>query len=161
MLFRSPVLTLLPLYRDSLEMNMWIIADTLTRTCADPNPLPRDTMLLKDGTPAPSFALDCQTKAYAFYILNYGNGDLRAWRNFAFQMNYVGMGIEAYAPHFVLVSRLIWRSCSNLLKQADCTDVLTKAIAQASGESILVKVHEGNRVYSASEIGRASCRERV
>ncbi|HAQ82378.1 MAG: hypothetical protein ACK463_22215 [Bradyrhizobium sp.] len=146
----GPVLTLLPLYRDSLEMNMWIIADTLTRTCADPNPLPRDTMLLKDGTPAPSFALDCQTKAYAFYILNYGNGDLRAWRNFAFQMNYVGMGIEAYAPHFVLVSRLIWRSCSNLLKQADCTDVLTKAIAQASGESILVKVHEGNRVYSAS-----------
>lgn len=146
----GPVLTLLPLYRDSLEMNMWVIVDTLTRSCLDPNPLPKDTVLLEDGTPAPSFALNCQTRAYASYILNYGNGDLRTWRSFVFHMNYVGMGIEAYAPHFVLVSRLIWRSCSNLLKQSDCTDVLTKAAAQAAGEAILVKVNEGNRVYSAS-----------
>jgi hypothetical protein len=146
----GPVLTLLPLYRDSLEMNMWVIVDTLTRSCMDPNPLPAAIVVLKDGTPAPSYGLDCQTKAYALYILNNGNGDLRTWRSFVSQMNYVGGGIEAYAPHFVLVSRLIWRSCSNLLKQPECADVLTKALLLAADESILVKVKEGNRTYSAS-----------
>ena len=143
----GPVLTLLPLYRDALEMNMWVIVDTLTRSCMDPNPLPAATILLKDGTPAPSYTLDCQTKAYALSILNNGNGDLRVWRSFVTQMNYWGAGIDAYAPHFVLVSRLIWRSCRNLLRQEECSIVLEGAIKLAVSESVRVKV--GNRTYSA------------
>lgn len=142
----GPVLTLLPLYRDSLEMNMWVIADTLTRTCPEQNPT---VAFSRDGTVVPDFSLNCQTKAYALSILNYGNGDLRLWRDFVRRMNYVGANIEAYAPHFVLVSRLIWRSCSNLLKQAECTAVLESAINLATEQAVLVKVKEVNRIYSA------------
>lgn len=145
----GPVLTLLPLYRDALEMNMWVIVDTLTRACPDTNPVIPAAILLKDGTLAPSYSLDCQTKAYALYILNNGNGDLRVWRNFVGQMNYWAAGIDAYAPHFVLVSRLIWRSCRNLLKPAECSAVLEGAVTLAASESVLVKVKEGDRTYSA------------
>ena len=145
----GPVLTLLPLYRDSLELNMWVILDTLTRSCLDPNPSKDSVILTKEGWIEPRYELDCQTKVYAKSILNLGNGDLRIWRNFVTQMNYVGAGIEAYAPHFALVSRFIWRSCRNLLKPDDCSAVLTNAAKIAAAEALYIKTSEG-RTYSAS-----------
>lgn len=146
----GPVLTLLPLYRDSLEMNMWVIADTLTRACPDPAPRREQLALTPEGVVVPNYQLDCQTKAYAFSILNSGNGDLRSWRNFVANMNYVGFEIEAYAPHFLLVSRLIWRSCRNLLKTENCKAVLTQASQVAALESIYVRIDQVGRTYSAS-----------
>lgn len=143
----GPVLTLLPLYRDSLEMNMWVIVDTLTRACPDAVASP---VFQSDGTPVPHYNLDCATRDYALAILNNGNGYLPTWRAFVRNMNYVAVDVEAYAPHFVLVSRLIWRSCRNLLMLAECTTVMNAAAATAGQEAMLVNVQEGGRVYSAS-----------
>src|SRR5216683_224662 len=143
----GPVLALLPLYRDSLEMNMWVIVDTLTRKC--PSPV-ADPDFQSDGTPVPRYDRSCATRDYAFYILNNGNGYLPTWRAFVRNMNYVAADVEAYAPHFVLVSRLIWRSCRNLLMPPECAAVMKAAVEMASQEAMLVNVKEAGRVYSAS-----------
>lgn len=143
----GPVLTLLPLYRDSLEMNMWVIVDTLTRSCGAPV---ADPIFQSDGTAVPQYDLNCATRDYAFYILNKGNGYLPTWRAFVRNMNYIAYDVEAYAPHFVLVSRLIWRSCRNLLMPTECSAVMKAAADIASQEAMLVNVREDGRVYSAS-----------
>jgi hypothetical protein len=143
----GPVLTLLPLYRDSLEMNMWVIVDTLTRSCGSPVAYP---VFQSDGTPVAHYDLDCATRDYALYILNNGNGYLPTWRAFVRNMNYVAADVEAYAPHFALVSRLIWRSCRNLLMPTECGIVMQQAASAAGQDAMLVNVKEGSRVYSAS-----------
>lgn len=142
----GPALTLLPLYRDSLEMNMWVIVDTLTRTCQQPE---ADPVFQSDGTPVAHYDLDCATRDYAIYILHKGNGYLPTWRDFVRKMNYVVVDVEAYAPHFVLVSRLIWLSCYNLFAQADCSAVMQGAANIAGQQAMLVNVNEGGRIYSA------------
>lgn len=143
----GPVLTLLPLYRDSLEMNMWVIVDTLTRTCQQPY---TDPVFQSDGTPVAHYDLNCATRDYAVYILHNGNGYLPTWRDFVRKMNYVAVDVEAYAPHFVLVSRLIWRSCYSLFAPDDCAAVMQGAANIASQQAMLVNAREGGRVYSAS-----------
>jgi len=149
----GPVLTLLPLYRDSLEMNMWVIVDNLTRTCADTRPSATVFVLSTADPPQPNYKSDCQTKYYALSILNNGNGDLKVWRSFVRSMNDAHAVIEAYGPHFALVSRLIWRSCSNLfIKEAECARLFTDAMTNAAGEAVRVPVanRDGIRNYSAS-----------
>jgi hypothetical protein len=145
----GPVLTLLPLYRDSLEMNMWVIVDSLTRACGltiDIAP----PAFQSDGMPVPKDGTDCAIRDYAYYILNKGNGYLPVWREFVRQMNYRAANVEAYTPHFVLVSRLIWRSCRNLLLPEDCAAVMKAAADRAGQEALFVHVIENDRVYSAS-----------
>ena len=139
----GPVLTLLPLYRDALELNMWVIVDTLTRSTKSMN------CSNQDGTEPNVYGLDCRTGAYALYILNKGNGYLPDWRNFVRKMNGLDASIEAYAPHFALVSRLIWRSCLNLLDQPKCTKDINDAAKEAQKESLTVTVTEG-RTYRAA-----------
>lgn len=149
----GPVLTLLPLYRDSLEINMWVIVDTLTKRGNSGAPCPwppSEPAIAADGTPVPSYSFDCRTRDYAFFILNDGNGYLPEWREFVRHMNPIAYSVEAYAPHFVLVSRLIWRSCKNLLIN-DCSDAMTKAAETAMSEALWVGVTEKERrPYSAS-----------
>lgn len=157
----GPVLTLLPLYRDSLELNMWLIIDNLTKRCqltpviVTPGP---------DGYYPASYAMApgevCGTLAYALQIMNNGNGDLRLWRDFVWNMNYATLAIEAYTPHFFLVTKLMWRSCQNLLgdtteyvvnptSKNKCQTALNQALAKAAFEADLVP-GEGGRLYSAS-----------
>ncbi len=146
----GPVLTLLPLYRDSLEMNMWIVVDGLTRACATPEAALEQVKYVSFADAPREFGLNCATRDYALSILNQGNGDLVAWRDFIRRMNYVGSNIDAYAPHFALVTRLIWRSCRNLLKEGDCQAIFTDTIKLAVKESFEVGVKEHKRPYSAS-----------
>jgi hypothetical protein len=157
----GPVLTLLPLYRDSLELNMWLIIDNLTKRC---QLAPANVTPGPDGAYAPSYAMArgevCATLAYALQIMNNGNGDLRLWRDFAWNMNYATFAIEAYTPHFFLVTKLMWRSCQNLLGDSTeytktptarnkCQNALNQALAKAAFEADLVP-GEGGRLYSAS-----------
>lgn len=156
----GPVLTLLPLYRDALEMNMWVIVDSLTRICPT---LPAQSFIWKQSeglagstTPPPvlvvpsQFGLDCPTREYAYYILSMGNGGLGEWRDFVWKMNYAGNSIEAYAPHFVLVSQLIWRSCINLLDRTECSEMIAKAGGRSMAEAVRVTRPGGAPPYSAS-----------
>jgi hypothetical protein len=146
----GPVLTLLPLYRDALEMNMWVIVDSLTRAC-DVSETDLAKVNLVSAPPVPDqFGMDCATRDYALYILGQGNGNLVDWRNFVRRMNYVGNSIDAYQPHFVLVTRLIWRSCRRLLREDDCKKLIEDTVALATRESIEVVVNERHRSYSAS-----------
>ena len=103
-----------------------------------------------DGTPVPQYDLNCPTRDYAYYILNKGNGYLPVWREFVRQMNYRAANVEAYTPHFVLVSRLIWRSCRNLFLPDECAAVMNAAADKAGQEALFVRVIENDRVYSAS-----------
>jgi hypothetical protein len=121
----GPVVTLLPLYRDSLELNMWVIIDNLTRLCksnSDPE--------------------TCKTLDTAKSIINDGNGDLRAWRAFVRSMNNSTPNFEAYAPHFFLVTGLMWRTCRSLFNDAsDYVDPAKKQIDPAKNkcEAMLAK----------------------
>ncbi|WNV08504.1 hypothetical protein [Tardiphaga sp. 709] len=144
----GPVLTLLPLYRDALEMNMWVITDNLTKICGDvegsAEAMPINYRPVETGYP-----MDCTTKAYAKSILSNGNGNLALWRDFVWRMNYSVGSIEAYQPHFLLVSRLIWRSCENLL--ANCSNVMTSSFELAAKQSLIVNwnTKQLKRTYSA------------
>ena len=154
----GPVLTLLPLYRDALELNMWVIVDNLTRACEASY---RDNIALDDTqlgfSIAASFkapktlAMDCATRDLAYHLLSLGNGDLRQWRQFVRDMATAGIGIDAYAPHFILVSQLIWRSCVNLIDSTKCTSLVSEAVASSTKGSIGVYVRQNQTIpYSAS-----------
>lgn len=102
----------------------------------------------------------CGTLAYALQIMNNGNGDLRLWRDFVWNMNYATLAIEAYTPHFFLVTKLMWRSCQNLLGDTTdyvdsptsknrCQNALNMALAKAAFQADLIE-GEGGRLYSAS-----------
>lgn len=145
----GPVVSLLPLYRDSLELNMWVIVDSLTRRCLvsgkSSQLLPHEVVMHTGARvmimdPPATLGMDCETLDYARYILSDGNGSLEVWRDFVWRMNYIGNNIEAYVPHFALVSRLIWRSCLNLLNRDECTTSMTKAFGKSVDESLLVTV---------------------
>ncbi|WP_441276438.1 hypothetical protein AB7783_00015 [Tardiphaga sp. 172_B4_N1_3] len=140
----GPVVTLLPLYRDALEMNMWVIVDTLTRACWEDRSSQPTILLLADGSTKPAYTLDCQTKAYATYILSNGNGNIGNWRDFVWQMNYSATSIEAFQPHFALVSRHIWRSCLNLIGP-DCSKILTDAFNMANDRALIAEVYIDER----------------
>jgi hypothetical protein len=149
----GPVVTLLPLYRDSLEMNMWVIVDTLTRRGNGGAPCteaPASPAFASDGMPVAHYAIDCATRDYAYYVLHNGNGYLPLWRDFVRQMIPVAYDVEAYAPHFALVTRLIWRSCKSLLIDS-CENVMTDAAKIATGGAMFVDIPgPGRQPYSAS-----------
>lgn len=153
----GPALILLPLYRDALEMNMWVIADSMTRACS---PLAGDapnmdvaSFVNQDGTPKGPLE-KCQKRDYALWILNRGNGSIPLWRNFVRNLNYSEPDVEAYAPHFMLVTRFIWRSCSNLTLVENCSSLMLRSYEKAFAQSINVKVGFNTttfrRSYSAS-----------
>jgi hypothetical protein len=141
----GPVLTLLPLYRDSLELNMWLIIDNLTRNC--------ESGPKYDG---PSFDIRtpdavCRTLGHAQTIMTNGNGDLRSWREFVWNMNDASLQFEAYTPHFFLVTGLMWRTCKAFYDKDTCKTMLTQSLVQQNiFEEILFINGEGGRVYSAS-----------
>lgn len=151
----GPLLTLLPLYRDSLELNMWLIIDNLTRACpsgAIRSAAPSD-ISTQDGV--------CRTLGYALAIMNNGNGDLRDWRQFVWSMNYATRAIDAYVPHFFLVTRLMWRTCRSLFGDTSdfaqspdpnknkCQSMLANALARDAFQQVFIQ-GEGGRIYSAS-----------
>jgi hypothetical protein len=119
----GPVLSLLPLYRDSLELNMWVIADNLRIACKAP---PGTAFAVEDAPASYSFATPgeaCRTFEHAMYLLQRGNGDLRAWREFTRDVSAKvredrALQIEAYRPHFLLVTQLLVRSCRQVLADA-------------------------------------------
>ena len=146
----GPVVTLLPLYRDSLEINMWLIIDNLTRFCSTGQAIEPQIV---NGRYVASYGLDsnenaCATLGYALRIMNNGNGYLPEWREFVRTMNYATRDFDAYTAHFFLVTKLIWRSCTSFLSTAElCADVLTKnGIAYSAANFIQ---GEGGRIYSA------------
>lgn len=155
----GPLLILLPLYRDSLELNMWVIVDNLTRACAAANP----SFQFEEKFYQPSYGISrtdvCQTYAYALQITNKGNGDLGTWREFVRNMNYATFAIEAYKPHFFLVTKLIWQSCQVVLGDMTgykdeakdygrCQNALSKAIEKAAFKEYGIS-GEGGRYYTA------------
>lgn len=170
----GPVVTLLPLYRDSLELNMWLLVDNLTRFCALPGAKP--ARVNADGSVAPTFSLDaehvCTTKEYALSIMNNGNGYLPDWRMFVRKMNDVAHGIEAFQPHLFLITKLMWRTCLSLLgglaepgtasqsRENRCTSMLQNALFKAQMDADLVQGGDG-RFYSASLLRTRVARGRV
>jgi hypothetical protein len=133
---------LLPIYRDILELDMWVIIDNLTPFCPAEGPRP---MLAFPGPaaangvkvavapivviPAYSTADPCPTLRYAISIFNNGNGNLRLWREFIRMLNGEVQNIEAQQIHFRIVGRWLWFSCLEVLKgdKADpakkCADI--------------------------------------
>lgn len=139
----GPSLALLPLYRDSIELNMWVIADTLRLQCAMPK---LDAGLQPFDASAASASIDaksapCDAFRYEMQILRRGNGNLKLWQDFTRQMN-AQLGedgvspVEAYRPHFLLVSQLLVRSCRAVLSDASdpqrCEKILVDALEHAA-----------------------------
>lgn len=155
----GPTLILLPLYRDALEMNMWVIVDSMTRAChtGAADVVPNSSIngfVGADSQPTRSLTA-CEKRDYALWILNRGNGSLPLWRNFVRHLNYSDADVEAFTPHFMLVSRFIWRSCSNLTDGTRCNALIKGAYDYAISQSVAVSVSfDGNptfkRTYSAS-----------
>jgi len=148
----GPVVALLPLYRDSLEINMWVIIDNLTRYCAATHgqPIPPG---YENGRPVPNYLIDdanvCKTAGYAKAIMNSGNGYLPDWREFVRTMNYATQDIDAYTAHFYLVTKLLWNSCQNFLASKDsCTKLLENALFHNPTFPAFIQ-GEGGRIYSA------------
>lgn len=118
----GPSTALLPLYRDSLELNMVVVINTLQLRCAaEPGAERERYQPTSSSSPAPGVVLgyaadsDCDALRYALSIFNRGNGDLRLWREFIRNFNGHTQTVEAYRPHFLLVSQLLVRSCKVLL----------------------------------------------
>lgn len=143
----GPLVTLLPLYRDSLEINMWLIIDNLTRFCGGQPVEPQ----FIDGKYVVSYALDgnvCATLGYALKIMNNGNGYLPEWREFVRTMNYATRDFDAYSAHFFLVTKLMWRSCTSFLSTAEkCGEMLSKNGLVYNASNFIQG--EGGRIYSA------------
>jgi hypothetical protein len=144
----GPVVTLLPLYRDSLELNMWLIIDNLTQLCGTGVPV----------TPAePTYDISkekvCKTLGYALAIMKDGNGNLHDWRVFVRQMNYADLHFEAYTPHFFLVTLLMYQSCISLFNDTSpfnkCQKMLTDSLSHeiAFQQSFIPGL--GKRIYTS------------
>lgn len=152
----GPLLILLPLYRDSLELNMWIIIDNLTRYCAVENTVFKyDPGLLHSASYEIGVGKACGTLSYALQIMNNGNGNLHDWRVFVRNMNSATLAIQAYKPHFFLVTRLLWQSCKKVMgdettevKKNKCSTSLKRAVEQAAFSDGGVR-GEGDRYYTA------------
>jgi hypothetical protein len=152
----GPLLILLPLYRDSLELNMWAIIDNLTRYCAVDNiGFKYDPRVEYPASYAIGAGQVCGTLGYALQIMNNGNGNLQEWRAFVRNMNNATLAIQAYKPHFFLVTRLLWQSCKKVMGDETidttknrCSNSLAHAIDQAAFAEWGVR-GEGNRYYTA------------
>lgn len=126
----GPVTTLLPLYRDALELNTWIIIDSMARACVLAN---QNGSLALPAIPK-SGALDfdktnpCDAYRYAVYMAQEGNAEPANLRAFIHFMYQVPVKVEAYRPHFYVVSRLIGRSCLAILNEQECKLVLRYAV---------------------------------
>lgn len=152
----GPLLALLPLYRDSLELNMWVIADNLRLQC-NPSAAPTNIDAAIEST---TLSNPCASFAYAMRILKRGNGDLKVWRHFTEQMNEQlraedVLPFEAYRPHFLLVTQLLVRSCRNVLSDgaspARCETVLGNALELAAfNMDNATGVNTENRQFLAS-----------
>lgn len=145
----GPVVTLLPLYRDSLELNMWLIIDNLTHLCGSGDVVRTTDPSYDVMTPGAA----CKTLGYALAIMNNGNGDLRVWRNFVRNMNYADYSFEAYAPHFFLVTRLMAQSCMALFNDTTpfekCKTMLIGALSHDLAFQQNFIPGAGDRTYTA------------
>jgi len=139
----GPVLALLPLYRDSIELNMWVIADNLRLACYNVGGERANDQLFEPGRAAETYSLTdpCNTFAYQMQIMKRGNGNLKLWKQFTEQINLQVaedgiLPIQAYRPHFLLVTQLLVRSCRNVLSDGAnptrCETVLGNALELAA-----------------------------
>ena len=115
----GPATVLFPLYRDSLELNTWIIIDTLAINCAR-----QRTSGIASGE------IDfCTTYESAYAIAGGGNAAPVNLRAFIKSVDGLSLYVEAYRPHFYVVSRLIWQSCENVfVEEASCKTILAYAL---------------------------------
>lgn len=141
----GPALALLPLYRDSLELNMWIVTDYFALACKARSRSTYDALIIGSSTSLEE-SRACTTLVAAVYALRMGNGNPRIWRDFLNQLNPTSdddlstiLQIEAYRPHFFLISQLLMRSCRSVLsdgqKPSRCEDVLVDALEKAAFEA--------------------------
>ena len=165
--FRSagPILALLPLYRDSLELNMWVVTDNLALWCKSESPSSFDhSAYIGPMNPTPS----CTKLSAAMSALQKGNGNPKIWREFLKQLGTLPeddlsqiLSVQAYRPHFFLISQLLKRSCLSVLSDAQkpsrCDEVLMDALEKAAfnadnatGNLINVNAPGGNRWLTAS-----------
>lgn len=136
----GPVLALLPLYRDSLELNMWVVTDNYALWCKAESSSSFDASLIIGPISDTPW---CTKFKEAMFALQKGNNNPRIWRAFLNQqgkgpendLNYI-LAIEAYRPHFFLISQLLMRSCQSVLsdgqKPSRCRDVLVDALEKAA-----------------------------
>ncbi|SEI14609.1 hypothetical protein [Tardiphaga sp. OK245] len=138
----GPVLALLPVYRDSLELNMWVVTDYFALSCKEYWPQTYDAIIAGSATVLDA-APECAGLVSAIVALRKGNGNPKIWRDFLKQISaeYEGdfsktLPVEAYRPHFFLISQLLVRSCRSVLsdgqKPKRCEQVLTDALEKAA-----------------------------
>lgn len=128
----GPVLALAPLYRDSLEINMWVIIDSLTIRCKRA-PTSKDIPAFRVDEAGYYVVTDqCELLDHAYSLMRGGHGNVTEWREFVRRLNGDTLLVDAYRPHFYLVSRLIWESCNAVIfdpKNKDkCKTVLADAL---------------------------------
>jgi hypothetical protein len=154
---------LLPIYRDILELDMWIIIDNLSATC--PSAAPRAAVvypvpIVVAATAEPlepvvvpasySTANPCPTLRYASAIFNNGNGKLRLWRDFIRKLNGEIQNIEAQPIHFQIVGRWLWYSCLEVLKGDNgkrCTEIASKVHASVGANLAFSSPNTARMVY--------------
>lgn len=134
----GPMLALLPLYRDSLELNMWVVTDNFALWCKAESPTSFNGSVIVQPLPETAW---CSRLKLAVTALRKGNNHPKVWRDFLRQMiddndfNQV-LTVEAYRPHFFLISQLLMRSCQAVLsdgqKPSRCQDVLVDALEKAA-----------------------------
>ena len=112
---------LLPIYRDVLELDMWVVLHSLARRCSTELPLP-----LPETPPPASFGVTLGTECgatltYGAYILADGNGNLQLWREFLRKLNGGVLMVQAYPAHFALASQWIYTACKVVLQNFDKT----------------------------------------
>ena len=117
----GPATALFPLYRDSLELNTWIVIDSLAIHCK------------QQRTQAAEIAAGsidmCQTYANAFSTAAYGQAEPAKLRAFIKSVDGLTLMVEAYRPHFYVVSRFIWQSClSVFIVETECKAILAYAV---------------------------------
>lgn len=146
----GPATALLPLYRDALEVNMIVIINTLQLRCYYKGDQAKADVYKEyvslDNPVVAGYEYpyksedDCDTLRHAVTIFNRGNGNLRQWREFVWYFNGSTASVEAYRPHFLLVTQLMVRSCiallANVTKDDRCKAVLNDALEHSAAFNI-------------------------
>ena len=92
---------LAPIYRDALELDMWVVTDSLRAICGDTRA--EKAELARSG---------CD--AFNAGLIKFASTDLSDWRHFLKQYDGAFVWVEAYPVHFAIVSRWLFNSCTGL-----------------------------------------------
>ncbi len=150
----GPMTTLLPLYRDVVELNAWIVIDSLAVSCyhsragtpdafralaqagaEDLSAIPADTgeNPVRDDLryiAAPAGA--CADYKAAVQLVERGHASPEALRLWINTQSPANLMVEAYPTHFLVVTKFVLDACGRVATSAACNDLFNTVTAQST-----------------------------